>query len=235
MSDLKITPFLVPSLSQPVRVGIVQFNVVHDRRDDALDPHKGIYNTLDLGLADRIFGSQRNFLRFLARNATYHQVSEAPGVGAQHAIRRHLRVPIQRRSRRMPSRWPSDSSAAAERRTADFPENQAGPRDTSTGFPLGGTALLFNQTELRFPLIGENIGGVLYHDMGNVYSSVENLSFRVKQRGPGRFRLHGARGRLRPALPHPDRPGPRRSWDTASIRHTSSASKERRSNWSRRV
>jgi len=64
-----------------------------------------------------------------------------------------------------------------------FPDNQAGPRDTSTGFPLGGTALLFNQTELRFPLIGDNVGGVLYHDMGNVYSSVTDLSFRVKQHG----------------------------------------------------
>lgn len=62
-----------------------------------------------------------------------------------------------------------------------FPENQAGPRDTSTGFPLGGNALLFNQTELRFPLIGENIGGVLYHDMGNIYSSLGSFSFRVKQ------------------------------------------------------
>ena len=26
-----------------------------------------------------------------------------------------------------------------------------------------------NQIELRFPLLGENIGGVLFHDMGNVY------------------------------------------------------------------
>ena len=57
-----------------------------------------------------------------------------------------------------------------------FPENQAGPRDPTTGFPLGGTALLFNQTELRFPLIGENIGGVLFHDMGNVFSSMSATS-----------------------------------------------------------
>ncbi len=56
-----------------------------------------------------------------------------------------------------------------------FRENQAGPRDLDTGFPLGGTALLFNQTELRFPLIGDNIGGVLFHDMGNIYSSIDNV------------------------------------------------------------
>ena len=41
--------------------------------------------------------------------------------------------------------------------------------------------MLFNQTELRFPLIGDNIGGVLYHDMGNVYSSFDHISFRYRQ------------------------------------------------------
>jgi outer membrane translocation and assembly module TamA len=75
-----------------------------------------------------------------------------------------------------------------------FPFNQAGPRDTGapltpggpasapTGFPLGGNALLFNNVELRFPFIGENIQGVLFHDMGNVYSSLSKLSFRFSQR-----------------------------------------------------
>ena len=63
-----------------------------------------------------------------------------------------------------------------------FPENQAGPRDATTGLPLGGNFLMFNQTELRFPLIGDNIGGVLFHDMGNIYSDVNNFSLRQKQR-----------------------------------------------------
>jgi outer membrane protein assembly factor BamA len=75
-----------------------------------------------------------------------------------------------------------------------FPYNQAGPRDTGTavvaggpssqptGFPLGGNALFINNVELRFPLLGDNINGVLFHDMGNVYSSLGNLSFRFHQR-----------------------------------------------------
>jgi outer membrane protein insertion porin family len=44
-----------------------------------------------------------------------------------------------------------------------------------------------NQTELRFPLFGEDIGGVLFHDMGNVYSSVSSISFRTDQHGLGDF------------------------------------------------
>jgi outer membrane protein assembly complex protein YaeT len=180
-SNLKITPFLIPLLSQPVRVGIGSFNFVQDRRDDPLDPHKGIYNTLDMGLAEHALGSQRNFMRFLARNATYHQLSKrlvlarSTEFGDMHAFN-YNGNPLD--AIPLPERFFGGGGSSHR----GFPEYQAGPRDTETGFPLGGTALFFNQTELRFPLIGDNIGGVLYHDMGNIYSSLDNFSFRVKQR-----------------------------------------------------
>jgi outer membrane protein insertion porin family len=181
VSDLKITPLLLPFLSQSVRVGIAQLNVIQDRRDDAIDPHKGVYNTLDLGLADRLFGSQRNFLRFLARNATYHQLTKrfvlarSTEFGDIYSFR-FSGDPLE--AVPLPERFFGGGGTSHR----GFPEFQAGPRDTATGFPLGGTALFFNQTELRFPLIGESIGGVLFHDMGNVYSSVREFSFRVGQR-----------------------------------------------------
>ena len=35
---------------------------------------------------------------------------------------------------------------------------------------------------MRFPLIGDNIGGVLFHDAGNVYSKASSISFRVNQK-----------------------------------------------------
>jgi outer membrane protein assembly factor BamA len=75
-----------------------------------------------------------------------------------------------------------------------FGYNEAGPRDTGTalvpggpisaptGFPLGGNALFINNIELRFPLIGQNIQGVIFHDMGNVYSSLSDISFRFHQK-----------------------------------------------------
>lgn len=178
---LKITPFLIPLLSQPVRVGIASFNLIQDRRDDPVEPHKGIYNTVDLGIATHALGSQVNFLRLLARNATYHPLGKklvlarSTEFGEIYAFDYtgdpFAAIPLAERF--------FGGGGTSHR---GFPENQAGPRDMSTGFPLGGTALLFNQTELRFPLIGENIGGVLFHDMGNTYSSLGNLSFRVHQK-----------------------------------------------------
>jgi outer membrane protein assembly factor BamA len=181
VSNLKITPFLIPLLSQPVRVGIGSVNFVQDRRDDPLDPHKGVYNTLDLGLAEHALGSDRNFMRALARNATYHQITKrlvlarSTEFGDIDAFR-YSGNPLD--AIPLPERFFGGGGSSHR----GFPEYQAGPRDTETGFPLGGTALFFNQTELRFPLIGDNIGGVLYHDMGNIYSSLDNFSFRVKQR-----------------------------------------------------
>jgi outer membrane translocation and assembly module TamA len=41
---------------------------------------------------------------------------------------------------------------------------------------------VFNNLELRFPLLGENIQGVAFHDVGNVYRSLSDISFRFRQR-----------------------------------------------------
>ncbi len=68
-----------------------------------------------------------------------------------------------------------------------FPDNQAGPRDLITGYPIGGAAFLFFQHELRFPLVGTNLTGVLFHDMGNVFSSFDNISFRYRQKNQQDF------------------------------------------------
>ena len=46
---------------------------------------------------------------------------------------------------------------------------------------MGGQALLFSIRKLRFPLIGDNVGGVLFWDAGNVYSRLQDISFRYSQ------------------------------------------------------
>jgi outer membrane translocation and assembly module TamA len=150
---------------------------------------------VDFGLATRLLGSERSFTRLLLRNATYHRITRSTVLARQtqfgwiapfaapEGLTDETSVPL-------PERF---FGGGAESLRA-FPYNQAGPRDTGqavvaggpssqpTGFPLGGNALLFNNTELRFPLLGANIGGVFFHDMGNVYGTIGRLSFRWKQR-----------------------------------------------------
>lgn len=188
VSNLKIDPLLLPLLAQSVRVGIASFNLVQDRRDDPTDPHKGVYNTLDVGLASRVFGSQTSFVRLLARNATYYKLGE------KVILARETQIGIEPAFSVPANTDPSDRIPLPERffggggnTQRGFPENQAGPRDLLTGFPLGGSALFFNNTELRFPLYGANINGVLFEDAGNLYSSLSKISFRTDQKDVGDF------------------------------------------------
>lgn len=195
VSDIAIPVLLVPQLVQPVRIGMISGNLAQDRRDDAANPHRGVFNTIDVGLAARFLGSERTFTRVLVRNATYYRITRNTVLARQTqfgAISPFSAPPDlpEAQSIPLPERFfggGSDSLRA-------FPFNQAGPRDTGaplvpggpssqpTGFPLGGNALFFNNVEWRFPLLGANVGGVLFHDMGNVYSTVGNMSFRFRQR-----------------------------------------------------
>jgi outer membrane protein insertion porin family len=194
VSDIVIPVLLVSQFLQSVRLGMLSANLVQDRRDNPANPHHGMYNTASFALSTKYFGSQRSFGRVLLRNATYYPLGKnwvlarqtqfgvilpfdpPAGIDAQES------VPL-------PERFYAGGADSLRA----FPFNQAGPRDIGaplvpggpssepTGFPLGGNALFINNVELRFPFIGQNIQGVFFHDMGNVYSSLNAISFRFHQ------------------------------------------------------
>jgi outer membrane protein assembly factor BamA len=177
VKDLKISPQLIPLLSQPVRVTQFSTSFIQDRRDDPVDTHHGIYNTIDAGVSLPVLGTATDFTRLLLRNSTYHRLSR------DVVLARTMQFGFIQRLSGVPEIPLAErffAGGASSQRA--FPDNQAGPRDLETGFPLGGTALLFHSTELRFPLLGDNVGGVLFHDMGNVYTNIKTMSFRFRQR-----------------------------------------------------
>lgn len=180
-ATLKINPLLIPLYSQPAQIGMFSVNLVQDKRDDASDAHKGIYNSMDLGMADHYFGGHINFLRVLLRNSYYRQLPKQLvfASNTEFGVIRPFSTGGVATDQYVP--LPERFFGGGESSMRGFPQNQAGPRDTETGFPLGGNALFFHSTELRFPFIGDNIGGVVFHDMGNVYSGVGSISFRVHQ------------------------------------------------------
>jgi outer membrane protein insertion porin family len=171
-----ITPELIPLLSQPVRVGLVGFSLIQDRRDDPLEAHRGSYTTIDLALAAKALGSQTGYGRVLARNATYYRLTKnlvlarSLSFGVIEPYAGLEDIPL-------PERFFSGGSSSQRA----FPDNQAGPRDLETGFPIGGNALLINTVELRFPLFGSSVGGVLFNDIGNVYTDLSSISARFRQ------------------------------------------------------
>lgn len=178
-STLKITPGLIPLLSQPVRLGIASVTFIQDRRDDPLDSKRGWYNTVDAAIATRQLTSESDFLRVLGRNSSYWKV------GRDMVLARTLTFGWQYAFTDNPSRdvpLPERFYSGGANSHRAFAENQAGPRDLVTGFPIGGKALLINSVELRFPLVGDNLSAVLYHDSGNVYSRLNKLSLRWSQK-----------------------------------------------------
>jgi outer membrane protein insertion porin family len=194
VSDVIIPVLLIPQLVQPVRIGMLSANLIQDRRDNSGDPHRGMYNTANFGLATKEFGSQREFGRLLLRNATYYQLSKNLVLArqTQFGLIEPFSPPAglsDQESIPLPERF---FSGGADSLRA-FGYNEAGPRDTGapvtpggpssapTGFPLGGNALFINNVELRFPLIGHNVQGVLFHDLGNVYTDLRDISFRYHQ------------------------------------------------------
>lgn len=200
VSNVAIPDLLVPQLAQPVRIGIFSVNLVQDRRDNPADAHHGIYNSLDVAAASNILGSERNFGRALGRNATYYELPN------KWVIARQLTFGIIQPFKLADGLDAADAIPLPERffgggnmTMRGFGENQAGPRDIGmaagpngtetqpTGFPLGGNALFFHSTELRFPLLGDNIGGVFFHDMGNIYTDIGSMSFRFTQKNDQDF------------------------------------------------
>lgn len=184
---LKIDPLLIPLYSQPSQVGLLGVNLIQDRRDDASDAHRGIYNSLDVGLASHAFGGNKNFARFLARNSYYKKLvgNYILASNTEFGVIRPFYTDGIATSEYVP--LPERFFGGGDSTMRGFPMNQAGPRDLDTGFPLGGNALLFHSTELRFPLIGDNISGVLFHDMGNIYTGLGSISFGVHQNGLTNF------------------------------------------------
>lgn len=173
--SLIIDPALIPVYSRPVKTIAVSGSIVQDRRDDPAQTHSGYQNTFDFGFAPQFSKTSTHYTRMIARNSTYHPLSRET-VFARSISFGHL-YNLSQNAMPLPENFYSGGASTHR----GFPDNQAGPRDLITGFPIGGEAFLFMQHELRFPLIGSTIGGVLFHDMGNVYSTLDNLSFRFRQ------------------------------------------------------
>ena len=183
----RISPDQIPLASRPARIGMFALSYVNDHRDSPIDPTRGSYSGVDAGISWTGLGSESNFLRFAAQNSTYYRLTpflifardtriaiESPygGLipvtvtqpdGTQQTVLTH-EIPL-------PERFFMGGSDSHR----GFSINQAGPRDPQTGYPVGGNALFLNSLELRFSFAQGRMGVVLFHDLGNVYSSIRRM------------------------------------------------------------
>jgi outer membrane protein insertion porin family len=176
-ASLMIAPEQIPLFSQPDLVSEFGVSWVREHRDNPGDATHGSYNSVDFQLAGKQIGSSASFARIFLQNSTYYTLSKwlvlARGTrfGVQQTLGNTLSADIP-----LPERFFAGGGTSIR----GFGFNQAGPRDPVTGFPVGGQALLIFNQELRFPLrlpkIGSKLGGAIFYDVGNVFSSVETIT-----------------------------------------------------------
>jgi outer membrane protein insertion porin family len=191
-NSLVIDPVLIALYSKPVFIAMPTLTMVRDRRDDAINPTKGSYNAVNGGLATSALGSQTNFGRVLVDNSTYYTFKK------NWVFARRTQIGIEKPygkndfldlSTLPPGAVPAEATqiplpelffAGGSNSLRGFSINQAGPRDTQTGFAIGGQGLFVNNFEIRtppvaLPYVGNNLAFVFFHDMGNVFDTANHI------------------------------------------------------------
>ena len=207
-NSLEITPNLIPQLSEPVTVGGPGITYFHDTRDPGpLNAGKGQYFSIQEFIASSKFGSGTDFNKVDVSHSSYYTFGKR-----KYVFARNLRVGFENASGTNPNATTSQIGVAPtacagtllqtnptcnaiplpERLYAGgatshrgFGINDAGPRDLTTGYPVGGSGVVVNTFELRLPpptlpLVGDSISFVLFHDMGNAFQYPSDMFTSIK-------------------------------------------------------
>jgi outer membrane protein insertion porin family len=185
LSDLTIPELVLPE-DRRVRVSTVAAEYLRDSRDNALDAHRGTYQSFSFGITPSVLGSSSDFVRFLGRTSLYFPLK--PWLTWANNFRVGFAPPFA--DGRVPLSERFFTGGADSLR--GFAINGAGPQrpvtvcsnpgDASTcsviSIPVGGLMLAIVNTEARFPIpIKEGLGGVVFYDGGNVYSNISLSQF----------------------------------------------------------
>ena len=205
-NSLEITPNLIPQLSEPVTVGGPGLTFFHDTRDpSSLDAGRGQFFTVQEFIASSKFGSDTNFNRIDASQSSYYTFGKK-----KYVFARNTRIGLENtygsnpnsaivtgtitncqgilattNATCLPVPLPERLYAGGATSHRGFGINDAGPRDLTTGYPVGGQAAVVNSLELRLPpptlpLVGDSVSFVIFHDMGNVFEHEGDMFKSIK-------------------------------------------------------
>jgi len=183
-SQTDLTRILIPELVLPqdqhVRLSTIATNVTRDTRDNPLDAHKGILQTVELDLSSSKLGSSVNFAKLTSQAAYYRPIFH--NIVWANSIRIGLAQPF------LKSRVPLSEAffTGGGNTLRGFPLDGAGPQrqvqvcssgsSTDCSYiqvPSGGNEQLIFNSEARIPLpIKKGLGMVVFYDGGNVFPRV---------------------------------------------------------------
>lgn len=180
-----LTNVLIPELVLPedrnVRLSTLSGSFIRDSRDNPLDAHKGFYESFELDINPSALGSNTNFGKFLGQTAYYRSLGGESVVWA-NSLRLGLEQAFAGAHIPISETFFSGGGStlrgfalngAGPQRQVEVCNNGASGCNQFISVPVGGPQLVILNSELRFPSsIISKLGGVVFYDGGNVYSSV---------------------------------------------------------------
>ncbi|HEY1984932.1 MAG TPA: POTRA domain-containing protein [Terracidiphilus sp.] len=172
---------LVPQADRNVRLSTLAANLTRDTRDNVLDEHKGVLQSLELDFNTTKLGSSVNFAKVNAQAAYYKQTfhnivwanSVRIGLAQPYA---NSRVPLSEAfftgGGNSLRGFPLDG-AGPQRKVLICPNGATTCSNDEINVPAGGNELLIINSEARIPLpIKKGLGLVTFYDGGNVFPLV---------------------------------------------------------------
>jgi outer membrane protein insertion porin family len=183
-SQTDLTRILIPELVLPqdqhVRLSTIAANLTHDTRDNPLDAHKGMLDSIELDFNDTKLGSSVSFAALTGQIAyyrpTFHKIVWA------NSLRIGLAQPFANSNVPLSAEFFTGGGNTLR----GFPLDGAGPQRQvqvcNTGsstdcsyiqVPAGGNEELIINSEARIPVpIKQGLGLVVFYDGGNVFPTV---------------------------------------------------------------
>ncbi|MGH9606802.1 MAG: POTRA domain-containing protein [Terracidiphilus sp.] len=176
-----LIPGLVPTQDLNVRLSTISGNFTRDTRDNPMNEHRGVLDSLELDFNTSKLGSTADFAKLTAQSAFYKEAfhhivwAESVRIGLAQPFN-HSFVPLS-----------ETFFTGGSNTLRGFPLDDAGPQRPvfvcSSGqtsncpqieVPKGGHELLILNSEARIPLswVKKGLGFVLFYDGGDVFPYV---------------------------------------------------------------
>jgi len=172
-------PALVPARDQHIRLSTLAANVTRDTRDNPMDEHKGVLESIEVDFNSSKLGSGVDFAKLTGQAAYYKQGFH--DIVWANSVRIGLAQPFG--SSFVP--LSEEFFTGGGNSLRGFPLEGAGPQrqvlivgdgckpNCSIQVPSGGNELLLINSEARIPLpIKKGLSLVVFYDGGNVFPSV---------------------------------------------------------------